>query len=244
MTRKLCGLIPVYNNPMTIAVVVHELQKYIDNIVIVDDGSDDETAEIVDHLYAGDPDHIHVKHHHTNMGKGAAMQTGLEFAEALGFDDALQVDADGQHNLQDVPQFIALHQQFPAAMIMGAPIFDDTIPAVRKYGRKITELMVMLEAGATGLPDAMCGFRLYPVKETNQLGSMNARMGYDPQVMIHAIWAGIPIKTVPTRVRYLTPEEGGVSHFRMVRDNVQNVWVHTRLILQAPFRWLLRGLRP
>lgn len=243
MTRVICGLIPVYNNPMTIARVVKELQEYINDIVIVDDGSSDETALIVDQLNKENPERIHVKHHRVNRGKGAAMQTGLKLAQELGFDDALQVDADGQHTLADVPKFIALGQQNPGAMIMGEPIFDDTIPAIRKYGRKLTALMIMLESGALNMPDGMCGFRLYPVRETNQLGTMNARMGYDPEVMIYAIWAGIPIKTVATKVRYLSSEEGGVSHFRMVGDNIQNVWVHTRLLLQAPFRLLLRLLR-
>lgn len=243
MTRIVCGLIPVYNNPMTIARVVKLLQNYIKDIVIIDDGSDDETAQIVDQLAKENPGHIHVRHHHVNQGKGAAMQTGLLLAQELGFDDALQIDADGQHNIADVPKFIELGQQTTGAMIMGAPIFDDSIPAIRKYGRKLTALMIMLESGVRNLPDGMCGFRLYPVRETNQLGTMSARMGYDPEVMIHAIWAGIPIRTVPTKVRYLTPEEGGVSHFRMVRDNILNIWVHTRLLLQAPFRILMRLMR-
>jgi glycosyltransferase involved in cell wall biosynthesis len=228
---------------MTIERVVKALQNHINDIVIVDDGSDDQTAQIVDALMKENPEHIHVKHHRANCGKGAAMQTGLKLAQELGFDDALQVDADGQHDLADVPKFIALGRKTPGAMIMGAPIFDDTIPAIRKHGRKLTALMIMLESGVRNLPDGMCGFRLYPVRETNQLGTMSARMGYDPQVMIHAIWAGIPIKTVPTKVRYLSPEEGGVSHFRMVRDNILNVWVHTRLLLQAPFRLYLRMVR-
>ena len=217
-----------------------EFQQHIEDVIIIDDGSDAETAQIVDALAAADPKHIHIKHHSANLGKGAAVQTGLKFAEALGFDDALQVDADSQHNLDDVPQFIRLSKQSPGAMIMGAPIFDESIPAVRKYGRKITQLMIFLEAGARNLPDAMCGFRIYPVKETNKLGTMNSRMGYDPEVMIHAIWAGMSLEIVPTKVRYLSPEEGGVSHFRMVRDNLLNIWVHSRLLLQAPVRQLIR----
>lgn len=241
--RTLCGLIPVYNNPMTLARVVDELRSYIPHILIIDDGSNDDTGKIVDQLAAANPEHIHVKHHTKNEGKGAAMQTGLAFAEALGFDDAIQVDADCQHDLQDIPRFIQKSQRSPGAMVLGAPIFDDSIPAIRKYGRKITVLMVFLEAGTRGLPDAMCGYRLYPVKETNRLGRMNARMGYDPEVMIRAIWAGIPYEQVPTHVRYLRPEEGGVSHFRMVRDNIQNIWVHSRLLLQAPIRIALRSLR-
>ena len=224
MTRKLCGLIPVYNNPITIAQVVNRLRESINDVIIIDDGSDAETAGIVNQLAADHPGNVYVRHHPVNRGKGAAVQTGLRLAQELGFDDALQVDADGQHNLDDIPAFIEQNKQFPGAMIMGAPVFDHSIPLIRKYGRKLTHLMIALEAGSNQLPDAMCGFRLYPVKAINQLGSLSARMSFDPQVMIRAHWAGISIKTVPTKVRYLRPEEGGVSHFRMVHDNLFDIF--------------------
>ena len=242
MTRKICGLIPVYNNHMTIENVVAVLQNQIKDIVIIDDASDDGTQKIVDQLADKDT-RIHVQHHVTNQGKGGAVQSGLKLADELGFDDALQVDADGQHNLMDIPVFLQAKAINPTAMIMGAPVFDDSIPAIRKYGRKLTHLMIALEAGSNSLPDAMCGFRLYPIKSIRALGQLSSRMSFDPEVMIRAYWAGVPIKTVPTKVRYLSAEEGGISHFRMVHDNVLHVWVHTRLILQAPYRWLLRWMR-
>ena len=240
---KLCGLIPVYNNHMTIECVVKGLRAYVDTLVIVDDGSDDGTETILDCLARAHPKTIIVEHHARNRGKGAAVQTGLKMIAGLGFENALQVDADGQHNLQDVPQFIEACEQNPGAMIMGAPVFDHSIPAIRKYGRKLTQLMIALEAGSASLPDAMCGFRLYPVNEILELGSMSPRMSFDPEVMIRAHWAGVPIKTVPTKVRYLSAEEGGVSHFKMLHDNVLHTWLHTRLLLQAPYRWVARWVR-
>ena len=242
LTSKTCGLIPVYNNPMTIEAVVNRFTRFIDNLIIIDDGSTDGTQAIVDDLAAANPQ-IHVRHHTHNRGKGAAVQTGLKLAKELGYDDVLQVDADGQHDLQDIPMFLQARQSYPDAMIMGAPVFDESIPAVRKYGRKLTHLMIALEAGTTRLPDAMCGFRLYPVTPILSLGSMSSRMSFDPEVMIRAHWAGIAIKTIPTQVRYLSTEEGGVSHFRMVHDNVLHVMTHTRLLLQAPFRWAAGWLR-
>ena len=243
MTTKLCGLIPVYNNHMTIERVVKGLQAYVSTIIIVDDGSDDGTENIIDHLTEAEPEKVIVSHHNANRGKGAAVQTGLKLASRLGFSDVLQVDADGQHNLNDTPKFIDARKQYPGAMIMGAPVFDDSIPAIRKYGRKLTHMMIALEAGSGALPDAMCGFRLYPVNEIIKLGSMSPRMSFDPEVMIRAHWAGIPIKTVPTKVRYLSAEEGGISHFRMFHDNVLHVWIHTRLLLQSPYRWVVKWLR-
>lgn len=238
---KLCGLIPVYNNHMTIERVINALLEYIDTVIVVDDGSDDGTEATLDHL-SNESSRVIVRHHVINKGKGAAVQTGLQLADELGFVAALQVDADGQHDISDTPLFIKAHQDDPDAMIMGAPIFDHSIPAVRKYGRKLTHLVIALEAGTLKLPDAMCGFRLYPVSTIIAIGSMSSRMSFDPEVMIRAHWAGIPVKVVPTRVRYLSAEEGGVSHFRMVHDNVLNVAIHARLILQAPLRWTKRWI--
>ncbi len=240
VAEGLCGLIPVYNNHMTIERVALGLQQYIGQIIIVNDGSSDGTASIVEALAATDPQHIYLQHLVTNRGKGAAVQTGLKLAYEKGFTHALQIDADGQHNLEDIPRFIEAMRANPNGMILGAPVFDESIPAIRKYGRKLTQLMIGLEAGTFRLPDAMCGFRIYPVPAIHALGPMGSRMCFDPEVMIRAHWAGIPITTVATRVRYPSPDEGGISHFRLLHDNLLHVWTHTRLLLQAPVRWLLR----
>jgi len=243
MPDQICGLVPVYNNNLTIEHVTRDLLQQLGQVVVVDDGSDDGTETIVDALAAEQPGRVHIYHLPRNRGKGAAVQTGLQAIESLGCSHALQVDADGQHNLADIPRFLAATKANPHAMIMGAPVFDHSVPAVRKYGRKLTHLMIALEAGSTRLPDAMCGFRVYPVAAIRALGRMGSRMCFDPEVMIRAHWAGIPVITIPTRVRYLTTEEGGISHFRMVHDNVLHTWTHSRLVLQAPMRWLLRWVR-
>ncbi|MCU7814949.1 MAG: glycosyltransferase family 2 protein [Candidatus Thiodiazotropha sp. (ex Rostrolucina anterorostrata)] len=240
MTGQICGLIPVYNNCLTVESVATNLKQQLGALVVVNDGSDDGTETLVEGLATRDPANIHVLHLPNNQGKGAAVQAGLRHVKELGFTHALQVDADGQHNLADIPHFLNAINTNPRAMVLGAPVFDESIPAIRKYGRKLTQMMIALEAGSTALPDAMCGFRVYPVADICALGSLGKRMNFDPEVMIRAHWAGVPVLTVPTKVRYLTPDEGGISHFRMVHDNLLHVWTHTRLILQAPFRWLLR----
>jgi len=241
--ESVCGLVPVYNNPKTIGKVVAGLQHYIKDVIIADDGSNAETRAVIEQLAAHDPAHIHIQHLPVNRGKGAAVKTGLRRALDLGFSHALQVDADGQHDLADIPQFLDHMHTAPDALILGAPQFGEDIPAIRKYGRKLTTLMIALEAGTLKLPDAMCGFRIYPVAATCALRTLCARMCFDPEIMIRAHWAGIPVQAVPTRVRYLSAEEGGVSHFRGVHDNVLNVGLHTLLVLQAPLRWLLRYLK-
>ena len=243
MTEQVCGLVPVYNNPKTIGKVVAGLQQHIEHVIIADDGSNAETRAVIEQLAAQDPKHIHVLHLPVNRGKGAAVKAGLQRALDLGFSHALQVDADGQHDLGDIPRFLECMHAAPEALILGAPQFGEDIPVIRKYGRKLTTLMIALEAGTLTLPDAMCGFRIYPVATTCALRTRCARMCFDPEIMIRAHWAGIPVQSVPTRVRYLSIEEGGISHFRGVHDNVLNVGLHTLLVLQAPLRWLLRIIK-
>ena len=243
MTESVCGLVPIYNNPMTIGRVVRGLRQHIDHVIIADDGSDDRTRAVLEQLVTSDPEHIHLQHLPRNRGKGAAVRAGLRHARRLGFSHALQVDADGQHDLDDIPRFLRRMRSHPRALILGAPVFGDDIPALRKHGRKLTTLMVALEAGTLKLPDAMCGFRLYPVDAILALPNRCSRMCHDPEIMIRAHWAGMPILSIATRVRYLSADEGGVSHFRGVHDNVLNVGLHTLLTLQAPLRWLLRPLR-
>ncbi len=241
MSEKITGLVPLYNNPMTIAKVVEGLLQKLDFVIVVDDGSDAATGAIVERLQQAYPQRLDVLHHAHNRGKGAAVQSGLHRAHALDFTHAVQVDADGQHDLDDLPKFLEGIHEHPKSLLLGAPIFDDDIPAIRKHGRKLTQLMIALEMGSWDVPDAMCGYRAYPVAAICKLGRMDPRMSFDPEVMIRAHWAGIPLRRIPTRVRYLAPEEGGISHFRMVNDNVRHTWVHLRLLLQAPFRLLGRS---
>ncbi len=243
MSGKICGLIPVYNNHMTVARVVKALLEQLDFVIVVDDGSNDGTEKIVESLKQEYPERIEILHHPQNRGKGAAVQSGLHRANAMGFSSAIQVDADGQHNLLDLPKFLQGIEQDPSALLLGAPIFDDDIPAIRKHGRKLTQIMIALEMGFWDVPDAMCGFRAYPVVAICRLGKMDPRMSFDPEVMIRAHWAGIPLQRIPTRVCYLAPEEGGISHFKMINDNVRHTWAHIRLLLQAPFRQLYRAVK-
>jgi glycosyltransferase involved in cell wall biosynthesis len=227
---------------MTLEKVVSRVQQYIEQIIIVDDGSDDGTETIVDALCEKSPDNIYIFHQPVNTGKGAAIQIGLEMARYRNFTHALQIDADGQHDIEDIPRFLELASESPGSFILGDPVYGEDIPAIRKHGRKLTKAMVALESGTLQMPDAMCGFRIYPVIEICKLGKLSQRMSYDPEVLIHAHWKGIPIRTLPTKVRYLSAEEGGISHFRMVRDNILNVLIHTKLLLQSPVRLLLRKI--
>lgn len=182
-----------------------------------------------------------------NGGKGAAVWTGLQAAFDAGFSHALQVDADGQHDVTAIPRFIAAGRQQPNALICGRPKFDDSISALRYYGRFLTLFLSWLESVSRDIEDAMCGFRLYPLAATlrlNALNRFNQRMGFDPEVLVRAVWAGIPLHYVDVTVCY--PEQGR-SHFHYLRDNVEIAWMHIRLLagmLPRLPRLVMRKLAP
>ncbi|MCU7375045.1 hypothetical protein PEC18_30565 [Paucibacter sp. O1-1] len=155
--------------------------------------------------------------------------SGLRQAYRDGFSHALQVDADGQHNLTDIPLMISTSEQHPAALISGQPQYDESVPKGRLYGRYITHFWVWIETLSFDIQDSMCGFRVYPLAATEQLFSQQAlgeRMDFDIEVMVKLHWQGTAVVHVPTKVIY--PEDG-ISHFQGVRDNVRISWMHTKL---------------
>jgi len=150
-----CAVVPCYNHGAAVGGVVARLRALGLPVVIVDDGSDADTARSLDSL-AG----VHLFRLATNSGKGAAVTRGLREARRLGFTHALQVDADGQHDLGDVPQFLERGRAAPAALICGEPVYDASAPKARLYGRLITRFWVWVETRGRARGDAMCGFRL------------------------------------------------------------------------------------
>jgi hypothetical protein len=157
--------------------------------------------------------------------------TGARAAFARGYSHALQVDADGQHTLADAARFIDAARALPCHLICGRPLFDDSIPAVRFYGRYLTHALVWLETLSFDIPDSMCGMRLYPLEpfialiDATKIGS---RMDFDTEVLVRLHWRKVPMQWLHTRVSY--PLDG-VSHFRMVGDNVLMIGLHIRLLL-------------
>lgn len=234
-----CVLIPTFNNPKTIRQVVLEVREYTKNILVVDDGSDFEGYRICQELAQSEL--AKVLHRPTNGGKGAAVKSGLSWAQELGFSHALQVDADGQHDLQHIPDFMEQGSLKPLACIVGYPRYDKSAPIVRRVARRFTQFWVDIEAGRGVIKDAMVGFRLYPIKVTLEAGVLGNRMDFDVEVPIRLVWMGVPIINRPVSVRYLSKEEGGVSHFQLFRDNLRFSWLHTRLCTLAMWRWLRKS---
>jgi len=225
-----CAVVPCYNHGAAVGAVVARLRAQGLPVIVVDDGSDAPTARVLDSLEG-----VQLIRHPRNAGKGAAVVRGLREAARLGFTHALQVDADGQHCLDDVPRFLERGRATPEAVICGEPIYDASAPRARLYGRLITRFWVWVETRGRARGDAMCGFRLYPLAPTVALlerTRLASGMSFDIEILVRLVWEGLPMEGVRTRVVY---PEGGVSHFRMLRDNVRISATHTRLFFGSFF---------
>lgn len=231
---RLCAVIPTYNNPITIKSIVAQVGSHIRDILVVDDGSNDQAATLIlsdieMHNMA------RVIRRSSNGGKGAAVKTGLRQAEQLGFTHVLQIDADGQHDTHDIPKFVQASQQDPSALILGTPIFDASVPRARKFGRRFTNFWVHVETRGRYIADALFGYRIYPIHTTLAANASGNHMDFDPEIAVRMVWNGVHVINIPTKVRYLKRSEGGVSHFRPLYDNWLMTWLHTRLTLLSFF---------
>lgn len=242
-----CVLIPVYNHPAHIARIVDALLAQHLPVLLVDDGSDAPTRAVLDAIHAKHPGTVTLERLPQNLGKGGAVSHGLRRAHALGYTHALQVDADGQHDLADVPVFLDDARQRRDAVICGTPRYDASVPKGRLYGRYITHFWVWVETLSFDIVDSMCGFRVYPLAATAALLAKHRpppRMAFDTDILVRLYWRGVPVQNRRTRVVY---PDNGVSHFQMFRDNVGISWMHTRLVCAMLPRipmLLWRKLRP
>jgi glycosyltransferase involved in cell wall biosynthesis len=235
---RIAALIPTYDNPRTLRGVVEEVRRHLKDVLIVDDGSGPEGRAACDTLAAEGL--ALVVHRERNGGKGAAVKTGLTELKARGFSHAFQVDADGQHAIADMPRFLAAAESHPDALILGSPEFDRSAPRARLLGRKITRFWTHVETLGPLIDDAMCGFRVYPIATALEVSARGNAMDFDPEIAVRIAWSGTPVLNLLTRVRYLGAGDGGVSHFRLVRDNALISWMHTRLVLALFGRLMLR----
>ena len=228
LTFTACVVIPCYNHGAMMAQVLTRLTPFHLPCIIVDDGSEEATQRVLERLAAGH-ENVTLLRLTENCGKGVAVIRGLEAAAQAGFTHAVQVDADGQHAIEDIPALLALATQHPDALISGQPIYDDSIPRSRLYGRRVTHVWVWIETLSLQLKDSMCGFRVYPIAPTLQLakrGTLGQRMDFDTEVMVRLYWQGNPSYFVPTRVIY--PDDG-ISHFDALKDNIRLSRMHSRL---------------
>lgn len=224
---KPCAVIPVYNHERSLPAVVSALLADDLHCVLVDDGSTAAAAAVIDEL-ARHPS-VSLFRHAQNQGKGAAVASGLREARRLGFSHALQVDADGQHDLNRVALFLDRASQAPDALICGYPEYDASVPKGRLYARYLTHVWVWINTLSLSIRDSMCGFRVYPLQPTLALldsTTLGQRMDFDTEILVRLYWREQPMVWLPTRVHYPTD---GVSHFRLWHDNLLISSMHARL---------------
>jgi len=229
-------LIPSYNSGAQLLTTVKAALDQWAPVFVVLDGSTDQSGAALLRYLADAPalEHrLRVIVQSTNQGKGAAVLHGLDAAKTAGFTHALTMDADGQHPAMLIPQFMAASVANPDAMILGKPVFDASAPRVRVYGREISNTWAKLETLWSGIQDSLYGFRVYPIGELQTIMRRQKwmrRFDFDPEAVVRLSWRGVRAINLPAPVRYLSAEEGGVSHFRYLRDNVLLTWMHIRLL--------------
>lgn len=229
------AIVPTYRHVERLPDIVGRLRAFGLPVVIVDDGNAPAIAARIAAM-ADPAAGVAVERREKNGGKGAAMKAGFRAAAARGWSHALQVDADGQHDLDAAPRLIALSRQHPAAVICGVPVYDASVPAARKFGRYLTHAMVWAETASREISDSMCGFRVYPVAETVRVIGrelVGDRMDFDTEILVQLNWRGLRTVETPIGVTY---PEGNVSNFRMLRDNARMTLLHVRLVVQMPVR--------
>ena len=231
-------LIPSYNPGAKVYETVRAARQYWTPVWVVVDGSTDGSTDRLLAMAAQDTG-LRIFVLPCNQGKGAAVLHGLELAEAEGFSHVLTMDSDGQHPQERIPAFMAESARQPAAMILGVPVFDASAPSLRVKGRRVCNWWVNLETLWAGIGDSLFGFRVYPIEALRQVMYGQPWMrhfDFDPEAVVRLCWRGVRPVNLPAPVRYFLAEEGGVSHFRYLRDNVLLSWMHTRLFIDFVWR--------
>ena len=242
-SRSHLVLIPSYNPGPKVYETVKGALAHWEPVWVVVDGSTDGTARGLQEMAAREPG-LRVIVRSRNGGKGRAVLEGCIAAAAEGFTHALTMDSDGQHPAAGIPQFMAASAANPRALVLGAPVFDASAPTIRVKGRKISNAVANFETAWLGIRDSLYGFRVYPIADLIAVMRHQPwmrRFDFDPEAAVRLVWRGLTPLNIDSPVRYLRPEEGGVSHFNYWRDNALLTWMHLRLTAEALLRmpWLL-----
>lgn len=239
---KCAVLIPTYNNSTTIAKVIEDVKEYADEIIVVNDGSTDNTSEIL-----STTKDIRVIEYTQNQGKGYALKLGLSKAHEWGFRYAITIDSDGQHYADDIPVFIKRIEEVPDSLLIGARnLTADNMPSKNTFANKFSNFWYKVETGQK-LTDTQSGFRLYPLDKLQNVRLITRRYEFEVEIIVRAAWRGVNVENVPIKV-YYPPEEERVSHFRPLRDFTRISILNTVLVLYALlfyYPWnFLRHLKP
>lgn len=238
-------LIPSYNTGPKVYETVAAARAQWNPVWVVTDGSTDGTPAGLQAMAEKDPGLVVIALP-ANVGKGAALLHGLERAQAAGFTHALTMDSDGQHPAALIPAFMQASLARPETMVLGRPVFDASAPLLRVRGRRVSNWWTNLETLGAGIADSLYGFRVYPVADLVAVMRRQPwmrRFDFDTEAVVRLAWRGVKPVNLDAPVKYLTAEEGGVSHFRYGRDNALLSWMHFRLMLEFVLRLPLLAWR-
>lgn len=228
-SNSLCIIIPVYNNPNTIAQVVKEVMEYQIPLIVVDDGSDYDVASLIGV-------DITIVRHETNQGKGVALRSGATKAYEMGYRFCLTMDGDAQHFAEDIPKFLEQFTSDEKRLIIGVRDFEKCDPPKSSViGRRIGNFWVWVESGVW-VSDTQTGFRLYPV-DFLRYPSSTTRYEFEIENLVRFLWSGGKVSEVSVKTVY---DESRITHFDKLKDNFYMTVLHTKLVLQRIF--LLKGI--
>jgi len=226
-TKKCCVIIPTYNNCLTLSKVIEEVSYYTNNVIVVNDGSTDNTENVLISFST-----ITVLNIKQNTGKGNALKKGFEAAREKGFEYAISIDSDGQHFAEDIPNFLKIIEQEPEAIVIGARnMTQEGIPGKSSFGNKFSNFWFRIETGIKH-PDTQSGYRLYPIKLLEKMHFFTKKFEFEIEVIVRAAWNGVKVVFIPIKI-YYSPKEKRVSHFRPFRDFARISVLNTCLVLIA-----------
>jgi glycosyltransferase involved in cell wall biosynthesis len=231
-------VIPSFDTGPLVYETVRSARAVWTPVWVVVDGSSDGTGAGLRALAGGDPG-LRVDVLERNRGKGAAVLHALEAALASGFTHALTMDADGQHPAELIEAFMETSMAHPQAMVLGRPVFDASAPLLRVRGRRISNGWTRVETLGAAIDDSLFGFRVYPIAPLVAVmrgQPWMRRFDFDTEAVVRLAWRGVTPINIAAPVKYLRPDEGGVSHFRYGRDNALLTWMHIRLLLGFALR--------
>lgn len=234
--NEVCAVIPTYQNAKTLLKVVADVHRVVDTVFVVDDGSNDGTAALLDKA-TGNERPEKVLTHPKNCGKGAALKTGLTYARQQGFRYAVTVDADGQHRADDIPALLKAVEEEPDALAIGSRgLQHENMPAKSTFANRFSNFWFALQT-LQRLPDTQSGLRVYPLRRLHGLRWMSARYEAELTLLVFSAWAGVKLLPIPVSV-YYPPRNQRVTHFRPGRDFTRISVLNTLLcFLMVVYGW-------
>jgi glycosyltransferase involved in cell wall biosynthesis len=236
--RRVCVVMPTYNNGGTIADVLRRVARLTEHIVVVIDGCTDDTRERLGEL--GDLK-LQVVDYAENRGKGYALLAGFKYAISKGYEYVITLDSDGQHYPEDIPLFVEALEKHPHALIIGARnLQQENMPGGNGFANKFSNFWFAVQTGVR-LPDTQTGYRLYPLQRLSGVHLITSRYEAELELLVFAAWAGVELVSVPVRV-YYPPQGQRVSHFRPFADFGRITLLNTLFCLVAVFYGWPRAL--